>query len=45
MQEILTALNLEKVKSKEEILELYLNIVPLSQNCVGVRAAAEYLLR
>ena len=40
VQEILTALNLEKVKSKEEILELYLNIVPLSQNCVGVRAAA-----
>lgn len=41
VQEILCALNLEKTKSKEEILELYLNIVPLSQNCVGVRAAAE----
>lgn len=40
VQEILCALNLEKTKSKEEIIELYLNIVPLSQNCVGVRAAA-----
>ncbi len=41
VQEILCALNLEKSKSKEEILELYLNIVPLSQRCEGVRAAAE----
>ena len=41
VQEILCALNLEKSKSKEEIIELYLNIVPLSQGCVGVRAAAE----
>ena len=41
VQEILCALNLEKTKSKQEILELYLNIVPLSQNCIGVRAAAE----
>lgn len=40
VQEILTALNLEKTKSKQEILEMYLNIVPLSQNCIGVRAAA-----
>ena len=40
VQEILCALNLEKIKSKEEIIELYLNIVPLSQNCIGVRAAA-----
>lgn len=41
VQEILCALNLEKSLSKEEILELYLNIVPLSQSCIGVRAAAE----
>lgn len=41
VQEILCALNLEKSKSKEEIIELYLNIVPLSQGCVGVRSAAE----
>ncbi len=41
VQEILCALNLEKTLSKDEILELYLNIVPLSQSCIGVRAAAE----
>ena len=41
VQEILCALNLEKSLSKEEILELYLNIVPLSQSCIGVRAAAD----
>lgn len=41
VQEILCALNLEKSKSKEEIIELYLNIVPLSQGCVGVRSAAK----
>lgn len=41
VQEILRALNLEKKMSKTQIIELYLNIVPLSQNCVGVRAAAE----
>ena len=34
------ALNLEKVKTKDEILEMYLNIVPLSQRCIGVQAAA-----
>ncbi len=40
VQEIVCALNLEKTKSKEEILELYLNIIPLSQSCYGVQAAA-----
>lgn len=40
--EILRALNLENEKSKEEILEIYLNIVYFSQNCTGVRAAANY---
>ena len=42
VQEILRSLNLEKEKSKEEILELYLNIIYLSNNCTGVRAAANY---
>ena len=41
VQEILSALNLEKTKGKKEIIELYLNIVPLSQGCIGVRAAAK----
>jgi len=40
VQEMLMALNLEKVKTKDEILEMYLNIVPLSQRCIGVQAAA-----
>lgn len=42
VQEILRALNLEKEKSKEEILELYLNIINFSNNCRGVQAAANY---
>ncbi len=42
VQEILRALNLEKERSKEEILELYLNKIYLSNNCTGVRAAANY---
>lgn len=41
MREICRALHLERLHSKEEILELYLNIVPLSNGCVGVGAAAE----
>ena len=41
VQEILSALNLEKTKGKVEIIELYLNIVPLSQGCIGVRSAAK----
>ncbi len=40
-EEIFRALNLEKEASKNEILETYLNIVYLSQNCYGVGSAAE----
>lgn len=40
VKEVLRALALEKRHSKEEILEAYLNIVPLSSNCVGVGAAS-----
>jgi len=40
VQEILRAVNLEKVKDKEEILEMYLNTIYLSQGCEGVQAAA-----
>lgn len=39
-QEILRALELEKTKDKTEILEMYLNLIPLSQRCYGVQAAA-----
>ncbi len=41
LREICRALHLETHHSKEEILELYLNIVPLSEGCVGVGAAAD----
>lgn len=41
IREMCRALHLERTHSKQEILELYLNIVPLSQGCVGVGAAAE----
>ncbi|MBQ4065326.1 MAG: transglycosylase domain-containing protein [Clostridia bacterium] len=39
-QEIIRALSLEKKYDKEEILEMYLNNIFLSQNCYGVGAAA-----
>ncbi len=41
LQEIFYALDLEKSLEKDEILELYLNIVNLSQGCYGVGAASE----
>lgn len=41
IEEIFRALNLEKSKSKEEILELYLNTIYLSQGCNGVKTASE----
>lgn len=39
--EIFRALEYEKKYSKDEILEWYLNIIPLGQNCSGVQAAAQ----
>ncbi|MBE6552499.1 MAG: transglycosylase [Ruminococcaceae bacterium] len=40
IQEILRALDLEKRRSKEEIIEMYLNTIYLSQGTNGVQAAA-----
>ncbi len=40
ISEILRALEIEKQFSKDEILELYLNIVPLSENIYGVGEAS-----
>ena len=42
VEEIFRALDLEKKLDKTEILEMYLNIVFLSNNCTGVQAAANF---
>lgn len=39
--EILSALNLEKNYSKDDIIEAYLNTIYLSHGCYGVKTAAE----
>ena len=41
LQEIFYASDLERNMTKDEILEMYLNIVNLSQSCYGVGAAAD----
>lgn len=41
VKEIFIALNLEKKYSKHEILEAYLNVIPLDQNLNGVQAASK----
>ncbi|MBO5440536.1 MAG: PBP1A family penicillin-binding protein [Clostridia bacterium] len=41
LEEIFRAINLEKDLSKNEILESYLNVVYLSENCYGVGSASE----
>ena len=40
MGELMRAARLERRMSKEEILEAYLNVVNLSENCYGVKTAA-----
>lgn len=42
IQEIFWALDLETKMTKNEILEMYLNVINLSQGCYGVGAAAKY---
>lgn len=42
INEIFLALNLEKKYSKDEILEIYLNIINLSNGCKGVGAASQF---
>ncbi len=42
LQEILYARDLERLCTKEEILELYLNVIPFSDGCIGVGAAADH---
>ena len=40
--EILTAIELEQTRSKDEILQAYLNIIPLTGTIEGVGAGAQY---
>lgn len=42
MQEILYALDLERNLGKNEIMELYLNVISFSDGCVGIGEAAEH---
>ncbi len=42
LEEIFRALSLEQKKSKEDILEMYLNTIYLSQGCSGVQSAANF---
>ena len=42
MQEILYALDLERLLDKREILELYCNVISFGDGCVGVADAAQY---
>ncbi len=41
-QEILYALDLERNLGKDEIMELYLNVISFSDGCVGIGEAAEH---
>ena len=41
VKEILRAVNLERNHSKDDIFELYLNVIPMSGNIYGVGAASE----
>ena len=42
LQEILYALDLERNLGKNEIMELYLNVISFSDGCVGIGEAAEH---
>ena len=44
ISEIIRAYNIENNHSKEEIFEVYLNIVPMGEGICGVGLASEYFL-
>ena len=41
LEEIIRAIHIERSYSKEEILEVYLNVIPMSDNIYGIGAAAK----
>ena len=41
IQEILRALELERIVDKEDIIEMYLNTIYLSEHCYGIQSAAK----
>ncbi len=41
LKEVFIAMRLEKLYSKEEILEMYLNTVPFSENTYGIKVASQ----
>lgn len=43
IKEIFRAISLTKKRSRDEVLEMYLNTINLSNGCYGVQAAANYL--
>ena len=42
LKEVIIARRLEKIYSKEEILEIYLNTVPFSENTYGIKVASNH---
>ena len=41
LAEMIRAFNIERNHAKDEILELYMNVIPMGENLIGVGAAAE----
>lgn len=44
IRELITAIQIERTYSKDEILEMYLNHIWYGHGCYGIKAAAEYFL-
>lgn len=42
VREIFRAINLERAYTKEDILEAYMNVIYLNNNCYGIEAAANF---
>ena len=44
IRELITAIQIERTYSKDEIIEMYLNHIWFGHGCYGIKAAAEYFL-